>query len=148
MGIFSKSDRFDLRRERAFVYGPTVKEAGRPLLPVVTINANFAASGGSKISVYVMCWIFYQMKWSVLPLRFERPPPNQMDGAHGYNHVQFFWSLFDNGRPLVDGANMDWRPQKKPPIPLPPINDARSIVAAAIISLYGLIGARPYISDL
>ncbi len=148
MGIFAKSDRLDLRLQNAFIYGPAVMDAGYPLLPVVTINARFRADGASWISVYVMSWVFCRRRWSVLPIRFERPPHDQMDGAHGYNHAQFFWSLFDNGKPLVDGENIKWLPQKQPAIPLPAISHTPAVVAAAIVSLYGAIGARPYVSDL
>lgn len=147
-GIFGKGDAFDLRQQGAFVYGPPVMDAGKPLLPIVTVNASFAAEGKSWISVYVMCWVYYRRGWSVLPIRFERPPSDHMSGAHGYNHAQFFWSLSDDDKPVIDGKEMEWLPQKQPAIPLPISANVSSIVASAIVSLYGLVGARAYFADL
>jgi hypothetical protein len=148
MGIFEKSNELDLRRQRAFVYGPTVTEAGHPILPIVTVDAKFLDRDSSSISVYVMCWVYFRPRWTVLPLRFERPPKDEMTGAHGYNHAQFFWSLLNDGKALVDGENMMWLPEKLPAIPLPQAPTVTSVVATAIVSLYGAIAARPYVSHL
>lgn len=147
-GIFKKSDKLDLRIEKAFVYAPTVRDSGPPLLPVMTINADFSDSNWCWISIYVMCWVFHKKQWSVLPLRFERPPQTHMTGAHGYSHVQLFWSLFSNTSTLPDGEKIIWFPTKQPAVPLPQDGNTPAILASAIVSLYGMIAARAYVADL
>lgn len=143
-GILRLEDGYDTCAERAFVYANEIRRGTPVLWPVLAFSAE-----RSSRRLKVRAAFFYEAindsdEPDSFALGWRLEPPEDEDGSHSYYHAQPISAWDTSGTrnlPIIGSLNESY-----PAFPILAA-DSVSLLAAALVAMYGRVETRNILSD-